>query len=147
MAYATKSTVGRMARKNWFIAGTAVFLILYLVLLRLEPSANGPLYWIAVAAAFVAFGSSFFWMRSLDEIGLSAQMQSWFWGGTLGLVVFAALLLAAAPHLSAAVEATVVAWRGHATPTTGFLLGMAVPLALQGLFTVAWWAAFWLRRR
>ena len=96
---------------------------------------------LSVAALVAVMAVTLVWWRGADEAVREAHKWAWFWGGSFGMAVGLAGLLALDG------DGVVLALPPDAGPNAALMLGA---LGMLGLMLVGYliaWAVWWLRRR
>jgi hypothetical protein len=90
-----------------------------------------------------------YWFLRLDELAQRAHYVAWFWGGCLGFVVVAALLLAGLVGGFISMDtlhAAATGLLGDAEFAHGVSAGVLLVGAPMLIGYTVWWTVFWLRR-
>jgi hypothetical protein len=142
---------GRERTKAAFIVGTGACLAIMIVVKLLAGRLDGDLHvaaqGVGYLAAAIALGCSIGWIATLDEFAQRAHYVAWYWGGSLGLMAMATVLLFVLLSPAAATESFLLDWWGSSQAKAGFLTGALMAMVLPALGYTIWWLAFWLRRR
>lgn len=142
-------TTPRVSRKNMFMVITALGFVPYLVALLTDLVAPANLFWLTALSILIIFVGAVGWARSLDEGAMSAHYISWYWGGSLGLMISIMIYIALIPTLlnpNVSVDAILAEAIGAPLPNAGFHAGFMLALLPAVLGYVAWWAIVWARR-
>lgn len=142
---------GRERLKAAFIAGAGACLAVLIAVKLLSGRLDGDLQLAAQGvgylAAALALGCSIGWIATLDEFAQRAHYVAWYWGGSLGLMAMAAVLLFVLLSPAAAAESLLLDWWGPSQAKSGFLTGALTAMVLPVVGYTIWWSVFWLRRR
>ena len=107
----------------------------------LGETAGGLILAVNVVAMLLAFGLCVAWWRGADEAVREAHKWAWWWGGSTGMAMGAALMLTAqwGPGQFSALA--------DMEPLNAFAMGIGLVIGLQAIGYVVAWAWWWLARR
>ena len=107
----------------------------------LGETAGGLSLAVNVVAMLLAFGLCVAWWRGADEAVREAHKWAWWWGGSTGMAMGAALMLTAqwGPGQFSALA--------DMEPLNAFAMGIGLVIGLQAIGYVVAWAWWWLSRR
>ena len=107
----------------------------------LGETAGGLILAVNVVAMLLAFGLCVAWWRGADEAVREAHKWAWWWGGSTGMAMGAALMLTAqwGPGQFSALA--------DMEPLNAFAMGIGLVIGLQAIGYVVAWAWWWLSRR
>ena len=130
----------RMRRKKAIELALIVVMFGYLASALAWREAGAP-YLLVVALGAVLCVLSFLWPASMDEFEKQTHFTAWYWGGTAGICVTAAVILALAPMT------TDLAGAAEPTQRQAFTAGLAFGLAPPAIGYLVGLVVLWLRRR
>lgn len=145
----SRRQANKQQRKNLYLIGTLVAGALMLAGTAIARETSGPVAAALVLPPTVAmFAFSLAWFAALDELAQRAHYVAWFWGGSIGLLSFPLLIIAAlATGGRGDLVDLVLHHLGGANDTrvafmNGVLAAILPPIIGYGI----WWLVFWLRK-
>lgn len=136
-------------QRAFYRLATAVLLIALIGLTIAGRMLGAPLHLPLGLVLFGLIVLAIWGVGTLDEMAKQAHYVSWYWGGSVGLLLIGAFFFASNLSLipSGAVEAVMTQLFGKADAETAFVAGLAAcPLVLTIGYGV-WWIGYWLRHR